>query len=402
MILIVSANFPPEPIAAANISYDLATELSKEWKVTVLTPRPSRPCGFSFSHKANYSREFNHIILNSFTCPESKVLGRMYESYSFGKYAVQYIKKHHREITCVYVSVWPLFAQYMIVKASRRLALPTIVHIQDIYPESLANKLPFFRNFVNKALLPVDRYILKNASHIIANSEKMRFVFKSTRGIPFHKITTVKNWQDESKFILTQDPQVKTSISNNENKPFTFMYLGNIGPVAGVDFLIRSFIKANLEKCRLIIAGSGSQKERCMQISEFHKSTNIFFVDVPSGKVTETQNSADVMLLPIIKGASLSSIPSKLAAYMFSKKPIIACVENESDIAIGIREADCGWIVSPEDTDSLIIAMKDAISKSKKVLLQYGENGFNYALENYSRQKNLQLLVSTFSQCINN
>lgn len=44
-ILIVTAVFPPEPVVSAQISYDLATELSKKYNVTVLCPPPTRPNG---------------------------------------------------------------------------------------------------------------------------------------------------------------------------------------------------------------------------------------------------------------------------------------------------------------------------------------------------------------------
>jgi len=319
----------------------------------------------------------------------------MFESYSFGKHAVKYIKKNRYRIECIYISVWPLLAQYLIAKISNRYSIPSVIHVQDIYPESLSNKIRFFGDYINKALIPLDKYILNHVSLIVAISENMRSVFKTTRAIPPHKIIIVRNWHDEGKFVITNDAGLKQAINTPEDRQFTFMYLGNNGPVAGVDFLIKSFIKADLPGALLVIAGSGSQKEKCMQIANIHKNSNIVFTDVPSGKVPEMQDSADVLLLPVRKGASLSSIPSKLPAYMFSKKPIIACVENDSDIALAIRQSECGWIVNPEDTDSLILAMKTAISSTKKDLLHYGENGFNYAMENFSKEKNLGLLVSS-------
>ena len=45
-ILIISAVFPPEPVVSANLSRDLAEELSKNNQVTVLCPKPTRPNGF--------------------------------------------------------------------------------------------------------------------------------------------------------------------------------------------------------------------------------------------------------------------------------------------------------------------------------------------------------------------
>lgn len=53
-------------------------------------------------------------------------------------------------------------------------------------------------------------------------------------------------------------------ISNQKNKfrnSFIFIYLGNIGPVAGIDLFIDAFGKVDLSNCRLIIAGSCLQKE---------------------------------------------------------------------------------------------------------------------------------------------
>ena len=99
------------------------------------------------------------------------------------------------------------------------------------------------------------------------------------------------------------------------------------------------------------------------------------------------------MLLPIIKGAATSSIPSKLPAYMFSSKPIIGSVDNNSDTAEAIRNANCGLVVEPENIKQLSIAMDTVIAMDRKRLLQYGENGRCYALEHFSKASNLNKLL---------
>jgi glycosyltransferase involved in cell wall biosynthesis len=401
MILIISAVFPPEPVAAARISHDLAVALSEKNEVTVLSPRPTRPCGFPFADQSSHNEGFEHIVLNSFTCPGSNIPGRFIESYSFGKHVVKYIRKNHGNIECLYLAPWPLIAQYMIIKAAVKYKIPSVIHVQDVYPESLSNKMRFFGKLVNFFLLPLDKYSLRCASQIVTISDKMKTMLQISRKISGHKIKVVKNWQDEGTFIRELDLPVKQSIDPSFYRPFTFMYLGNIGPVAGVEFLIRSFIQTNLNGARLIIAGSGSQKQKCMDIKEECEQANVIFMDVPSGKVAEIQGMADVFLLPIKKGASMSSIPSKLPAYMFSRKPILASVDYESDIATAIHESTCGWVVPPEDSGSLIQAMHNAISFPKETLVQFGENGFVYALKNYSKHANLNLLVSIIVQTMN-
>ena len=171
------------------------------------------------------------------------------------------------------------------------------------------------------------------------------------------------------------------------------MYLGNIGPVAGIDTLIDAFASAKLKNSRLIIAGSGSKKESLEKKSKNIKDVSIEFWPVPSGKVPEIQYLADVLLLPIKKGASLSSVPSKLPSYMFSKKPIIASVDTDSDTANYVREAKCGYVIAPEDIDQLSKSMTEMFNLTEEERNQFGENGFLFAREKLSKTANLQKII---------
>jgi len=152
-VLLISAVFPPEPVVSAQLSYDIAIELAKYSNVTILCPRPSRPIGFSFNHHV-VDEPFNINIVDSYICPEYNFIGRMRESWSFGKKCSQYLRKHHGEIDTLYINSWPLLAQYLIIKTAKRYKIKTTIHIQDLYPESLSNKLPLpLKKFTNWILL---------------------------------------------------------------------------------------------------------------------------------------------------------------------------------------------------------------------------------------------------------
>jgi glycosyltransferase involved in cell wall biosynthesis len=393
MILLISAVFPPEPVVSASLTKDLALSLTQTKEVLVLTPRPSRPFGFSFEKVPEGNSRFKQVVLNSYTCPKANLIGRMRESYSFGKHASAYIRKNRNSIECIYFNVWPLLSQLLIVNAAKKYRIPSIIHVQDIYPESLSGKVHLGSKMVIKLLLPLDKYILKNASEIVVISKNMLNTLVKTRGISVNKIGIIPNWQNENDFIEFGKLKKSSITKELEGNTFIFMYLGNIGPVAGVDLLIESFAKAGLEGATLIIAGAGSQKNKCIGLAKSYKNAAIKFWDVPKGKVPQIQEVANVMLLPVKKGASLSSIPSKLPAYMFSKKPVIACVEEECDTANAIKAAECGWIITPEDTNELIKTLQTVRSIPEKELLRLGSNGFNYAIENFSTEKNLKKLV---------
>ena len=400
MILIISAVFPPDQGTSAYITYELAIALSDTREVKVLTPKPTRPLRFSFHNVNLRKNKFEQIILNSYTCPEFKLFGRIKESYSFGRHVSEYIKKNRSEIDGIYINAWPMLAQYSIAKSAKKYSLPSIIQIDDIYPESLATKIPVIGNLLIKLFLPMDKFILHNVSKIFAISEEMRDILVESRKIQEDKIEVIHNWQDETEFIRYHENKKSSIKSDYTEKPFSFMYLGNIGPVAGVEFLIESFVKAKLKNALLIIAGAGSMKDQCIRIAASYKNKNIQFKDVPYGMVPEIQDEADVMLLPVKKGAAMSSIPSKVIAYMFSKKPVIACVDEGSDTSKTIENSMCGWILPPENEDSLAAKMVSVVSMSRNELNNIGMNGFLYAMDNLSKKKNLEKMINIISNVI--
>lgn len=389
-ILIISAVFPPEPVVSAQISYALAAELSKSNIVTVLCPQPTRPLGFNFEIITT-RHPFHKVVLDSYTCAESRLLGRVRESYSFGKACRQYIETNYQNIEVIYMNAWPLLGQIFIVRAATKYKIKIISHVQDIYPESFTLKMPFFlKGLIQKILLPFDKYVLSNSTHVIAISNNMKRYLVETRKLKEGDISVIANWQNETDFIDFKIDEDHKSISDN----FIFMYLGNIGPVAGIEFLIECFAGAKLESAKLVVAGSGSTKKQCQNISLNYLDSKIEFWDVPDGQVPKIQSIADVMLLPVKKGAALSSIPSKLPAYMFSKKPIMACVDAGSDTAETIIQAGCGWVIEPENKVQLIKLFKIVFSETEESKVEKGENGFAFAMQRFSKRANLKKIIN--------
>lgn len=387
-VLIITGVFYPEPVVSAGLMADLAIELSKDYKVTVLRPKPSRPMGFQFPNYSYGQFPFKVIEIDSYVHPASSLMGRFRESYSMGRWCKQYIEHHHEEICFVYNGAWHMFGRNMVAKAALKYGIPYITPVQDIYPESLSSKfsnIPLLKRIVNTTLLPSDKYLLSHAARIHTISEKMVDYLSRTRNLPKNKFFVVRNWQDESAFV----EYAKAKKSESSHEKFTFMYLGNVGPLAGVEVLFDALREAKLLNARLVVAGSGSAKETLMEKAKNYVECKIEFWEVPAGKVPETQAKADVMCLPVKKGFAMSSIPSKLPAYMFSKKPVLASVDTESDTALCILESGAGWLAMPEDVDSIAAAMKVAYSSSKEELSAKGKHGFDYAIENFSKQKNL-------------
>lgn len=399
-VLIVSGVFYPEPIVSARLQTDLAGELAKEYDVTVLRTKPSRPLGFKMPDYDCSIFPFHVVELDSFTSPESSLTGRFHESFSMGRRVCKYINAHHDEIDFVYNDAWHLFGNGQVAKACVKYNIPYITPVQDLYPESLVSKLPKIKILnwlIMKTLMPLDLYNLNHASLIHTNSLKLKEELMASRHLPDDKFVVVRNWQDEKEFI---EYASNNGVQNEGGTPFTFMYLGNIGPLAGVDILFDALRMAQLPNARLVVAGSGSAKASLQEKASDFKDCDIEFWDVPIGKVPETQDKADVMCLPVKRGFALSSIPSKLPAYMFSAKPVLASVDKESDTAQCVLRAKGGWVAEPENAESIANAMREAYGTEKNELVAMGKRGFDYSIFHFSRGQNLALLVKACKDII--
>lgn len=387
-ILLVSYIFYPEPIAMSAIVEDMATALAKEHNVTVLTSQPCRPLGYKLPDKLNKdSWNFKRVILPSYTHPQSGFVGRARESNSFGKAVVDYLKKHKTDVDAVYGCIQPLYGQLKVVSYCKKHDIPCTIHVEDIYPEPFLSRLPgVFGRLMFRMFLPMDKKILQNAAKVVAIGPKIREYLIKTRQLQESKVEYVYNWQDDTRF---ENVEVK----KERNDVFTFMYVGSLSSAANLLFVANSYIKACPKGCRMVFAGNGALKPMLTEIAaklpESIEITEARFEDVP-----KLQGSADVLVLPLKPTVALKAFPSKFPSYLFSKKPILAIVEKESDVAACINEASCGWIVEPTDEEALVDAFKNIPTTRQNTIVEMGTRAYEFGKKNLTKDANLSKFCS--------
>ena len=395
-LLIVSAVFPPEQVTSAFLNYDLAHELAKRYEVTVLRPYPTRPIGAKFDSADVEDKSFKTILINSYTHPQSELIGRFKESNDFGSKSVAYIREHRNEIDFVYNDGWQLFGLYRVAKVCKKYGIPYMVPIQDIYPECLfTNKnYPGIVNFIIKSiLLPIDRYYQKHAACVRTISNEMRNFLSTTRNVPAENYLVVNNWQNDEDFL-------KDYPARPVDAKLIFAYVGSINGHANVDLMIKAFVEANIENAEFRIYGGGNKKDYCIDLVKQLSAKNIIFDMVSRDKVAFVQSQADVLLLALPKGNGNLCLPSKMVSYMLSGKAILASVDDDSATTRYISESRCGISVQPDSIDSI----KDGFlhfSKMKKSDIEaIGRNSRSYSLAHLTREKNLKTVVDKIKAII--
>lgn len=388
-IVIVTAVFPPEQVTSAFLNFDLAHELAKEYEVTVLRPYPTRPIGAKFDSADVEDKSFKTILIESFTHPQSELLGRFRESIDFGRKASAYIKEHHNEIDFVYNDGWQLFCLYIVAKACKKYGIPYMVPIQDIYPECLftnRNYRSILKACINGVLMPIDKYYQKHAACVRTISEEMRDYLSETRGVPKDNYLVVNNWQNDADF-LKEFPKRK------DDGMKVFAYVGSINEHANVDLMIRAFAKASIPNSEFRIYGGGNKKDYCVNLANELGLSNVIFDQVSRDKVAFVQSQADVLVLALPQGNGNLCLPSKLTSYMLSGKPVLASVDEDSATTRILNSSGAGLAVIPDNLDSLKNGFEFFAQLNMKNLEEMGELSKEYANRHLTRSVNLNLVV---------
>lgn len=371
-ILIIAGVFPPEPVTSACMDYDLASLLSKSHNVTVLRPYPSRPAGVVYKDSCD-RYPFTCVTLDSYTCPESRLFGRLRESFSFGAHCAKYIKRHHSEIDVVYNDSWALFGYYLSARACVKYNIPYITPIQDIYPESLfSNKSwpKFLVKMAHYTLGYIDRYNQKHANKVRTISDEMADYLATTRGVHRDNYLVLDNWQNDEDFTYVPI----------KSKKVIFGYVGSINAHSNTELIIKAFASAKIENSELRIFGGGNHKDACVDLVNELGLKNVCFDIVDKKQVPTVQSAVSVLVLALPKGNGGLCLPSKMTSYMLSGRAILASVERSATTRY-IDEAECGISVEPDNVEMLADAFRRFSKMDNVELNRLGANSRKFAEE---------------------
>jgi glycosyltransferase involved in cell wall biosynthesis len=99
--------------------------------------------------------------------------------------------------------------------------------------------------------------------------------------------------------------------------------------------------------------------------------------------------AADAHLVSLQEGWQGLIVPSKLQASLASGKPVIFVGPQDCESARWIKSGKAGWVVSPDDIESLIKLVKHPRSE----LAKRGRSGKSWALKNFEMKRSLNRML---------
>lgn len=412
-VLIVSAVFPPESVVSSYTSAQIAEDLlQRGHQVTVITAFPNRPSGKLYPGYSRrlFQRQIQSNGLEMIRCfatlsPKSTMLSRFLENVSFGITSGMIVLGIPKP-DVIYSNNWAIFASGLTAIVARLRGIPLVASIQDVYPEQLVFQGRIKSGgWIERCLYWVDKWIAQSASAIIVISDSMVDLLKNTRGVPADRVHVIPNWINNDS-LVPDDPSGKRYRLERgiASEDFVVVYAGNIAFAAGVETIVQSFaLLKDIQDTHLIVAGEGSSLQSCIQIADAMGNPRVWFhTPWPRDENSMVLSAADVLILPTRGKVSLAAMPSKLISYMLAARPIIALALPNSDLARTIKRAGCGWVIEPDNPETLANKIREVRALDLSERRRIGQCGRDYALAHLTRDvcvpKVIKLLESVAVQ----
>lgn len=263
---------------------------------------------------------------------------------------------------------------------------PYIYLIHDVYPD-IAVKVGAIKEngLVFKIMSFINRKIFKSASKIIVLGKDMKKNLLS-KGIKEENIKIITNWADKNK-IYKVNKKNKFSKTEKINETFNIIYTGNIGRFHDIETILDSAnqLKDNVN-IKFIFVGDGYKKKVIEQYIDKFKLENIKLMDYVYGETyNQLLNSADLFITTLDKGIEGLGVPSKTYSYLAAGKPIIAIMNESSEIGSLVEENNLGLRVNSgnsKEISEFILKM----SEDKNTYEDICSNVFNNFNKNYERK----------------
>ena len=261
-------------------------------------------------------------------------------------------------------------AFYTVFYAKHVLKCPLVYNEQDIFPENA-----YFAGILSESSLvyrvahALQKYAYKNATALSTISDDMKSTIVTRYGIPENKVQVIYNWGHEELQAHSEAENTFLRRYPKKTGEFRVVYAGNLGKMQNVELVLEaaSLMKDEVD-ISFSIVGGGVNEEKLKTFAKEKKLNNVTFVGMqPPEEVADLYAAADVNVIPLQKGLIYAALPSKTADCLIAGKPIITCVDDESEFAklvrkYGIENANND---SPANVRCLIDSIMDGMYAGK-------------------------------------
>lgn len=266
---------------------------------------------------------------------------------------------------------------------SRVFRVPFVYNVQDVWPDVVVRAGQLKNPSLIRLFQKMERYIYRRAAAVTVLSDQMRQNLLE-KGVSPQKVHVIPTCQD-TDFIRPINKKNEFSRTNGLVDRFVILFAGNVGHSQGLETVLEAAKRIENEiGIRFLIVGNGVAKPGLEEYAQTLELNNTTFLPYqPHERVPEVYASADVCLVPLKKGFTTESVPSKVHTIMAAAKPIVASVDPGSATSDLIETADCGICVELENPSAMAEAIM-RLYRHEQLRKRLGQNGREYVVQHFT------------------
>ncbi|MAU64733.1 MAG: hypothetical protein CL882_01765 [Dehalococcoidia bacterium] len=283
------------------------------------------------------------------------------------------------------------------VYLSKKMKIPYVSVLYDIHPDIVeAMKWISLPKFLFKMWNDMTSWIISNSDRTVVLGNGMKQNLINTKNADPNKVDIIPIWaRPEFHPRDTNKTKVKDQFGI-KNDHLLILFAGNIGIMQPVAPVIKAAVNLkNMPVTFLFLGGGVGMKSLAETIAQ-KKLTNVMILPYqPMDDFINLLSTSDACLVTLADGMEKLSVPSRAMTFMSAGKPIIAMMNDESDIAILIRDGSCGLV---SDNFEGLVENIEFIVENPTQLLRMGKNARKKYEKDYSKSKVISEFDALFSK----
>lgn len=406
-ILYLSQYFPPEVGATQTRAYEMARGMVQAGhQVAMIAEVPNHPSGII---SPEYRRRwYERSSLDGIevirvwvkASPVKTFRSRMafYLSYMIMAIIAGLFLARGR-FDAVYATSPPLFVGGAALLISHLRRIPLVFEVRDLWPES-AIVLGELRNpRAIRWATRLEEACYRHARQIVVTTQEM-IDYLVERGYPANKATVIPNGANTDLFQF--NPSLRQHLRDELGlvDKFVVIYAGLLGIAQGLGASLEAAknLADSEPSVHFLYIGDGPVKTELQKKSAEFNLTNVTFLPAqPRETIPGYLSAADAALIPLTRQRLLGALPSKMFDAMACQRPVLLCAEGEACRVLQLAKA--GLTIPPEDPEALTQAVL-RLCAAPELCEQFGRNGQQAVIANYSRQAQAQQLVQLLQEAV--
>jgi glycosyltransferase involved in cell wall biosynthesis len=267
--------------------------------------------------------------------------------------------------------------------AARRHRCPFVYVCQDVFPDVAVALGKVDARIIVALWNALNKLVRQGAERIVVIGRDMQDRLES-QGVERAKLSFIPNWANDERAPKAAVELIREQFGWSDD--FIVMHAGNLGLAQNLMIAVEAaqHLK-NDPHIKIVFVGDGAARRSLQDAARRLQLGNVEFMPyTPKSEVHSLIAAADTHLISLAPGLYGCAVPSKIYGILAAGRPVIAAVDEGSEIDLILKEAHCGVRIDPGD----VAALEGAIRVMRRAPVEeLGHRGRELFEDRYERPR---------------